>query len=300
MGAPWRLCDDLVDHLEVEQVRRGDPERRGGTLAHLGALAVLPEDCRAPLHRDHGIHGVLQHVHPVGNAERECAARAAFANDGRDDRRFQPAHLEQVARNRLALPALLRAQAGPRSRRVDERQHGHVKLLGQLHQAERLSVTLRMRHPEIALEILLGVAATLVPNHHHGLPVQPGPPAHDGRIFAEGAIAMQLDEVGEAEAEVVIGERTLVAARHLHPLQRREAPVDVIPQLEELLLQRRDLVCHVQCLLAHHLPQFLDLALEIEDRLLELEIRTRHPCQLPRTRRTRSFPSSARRSVSAA
>ena len=65
-------------------------------LAHLLALAVLPQDRRAALDRDHRVDRVLEHVRAVGDAERERAARAAFADHRRDDRHLEPAHLEQV------------------------------------------------------------------------------------------------------------------------------------------------------------------------------------------------------------
>src|SRR5258708_3711313 len=90
------------------------------------------------------------------------------------------------------------------------------------------------------------------------------------------------------------------APRHLHALKRRQAPIDIGPQLDELLPKRRDLVGDVQRLLARQLLQLVDLPFQLVDRLLELHGRSRHPGQLPRTRRTRSSPSRARKSVSAA
>jgi len=62
------------------------------------------------------------------------------------------------------------------------------------------------------------VSAALVADHHHRLSIEARPAAHDRRVLAEGAVAMQLDEVGEAEAQIVVGEGPLVAAGHLHPL----------------------------------------------------------------------------------
>ena len=246
VAAARRLGNDLVDHAQLEQVGRGDAQRRRGSLAHLRALAVLPEDRRASLDGDHRVDGVLQHVHAVGDAERQRAARAALADDRRDDRHLEPAHLEQVARDRLALPALLGAEPRPRARRVDERDHRDVELLGELHEAQRLSIALRMRHPEVALQVLLRVAAALVADHHHRLAVEARPPADDRGVLAERAVAVQLDEVGEAEPQVVVGERPLVAPRHLHALQRREVAIDRLAQLDELPLERRDLLHHVE------------------------------------------------------
>ena len=103
------------------------------------------------------------------------------------------------------------------------------------------------------------------------------------------------------EPEVVERERPLVAARHLHALQRREVRVDLVAQLGELPLERRDLLVDVELLLAGEPLQLVDLLLQLDDRLLELHGASKSPSvQLPRTRRTRSVPSSARKSVSAA
>ena len=95
------------------------------------------------------------------------------------------------------LAALLGAESGPGARRVDERDHRHVELLGELHQAERLAVALGVRHAEVALQVLLRVAAALVADHHHRVAVEPRPAAHDRRVVAEEPVAVQLDEVGE-------------------------------------------------------------------------------------------------------
>ena len=113
-----RLLDDLVDDLEPQQVLGRELERLGGALA---LARVLPQDRGAALGRDHRVDRVLQHQDPVGDAERERAARAALADDHGDDGRRQRRHLEDVARHRLGLAALLGAEAGVGARRVDER-----------------------------------------------------------------------------------------------------------------------------------------------------------------------------------
>src|SRR5215207_6939213 len=54
----------------------------------------------------------------------------------------------------------------PRSHGVDESDHGDVEFFGELHQAQGLSVTLRMWHAEVALEQLFRVAPALLPHDH--------------------------------------------------------------------------------------------------------------------------------------
>src|SRR5262245_51121554 len=79
MRAAERFADDLVDETKFGKTRRGEAERLGGVLGLLGAL---PEDRRAAFGRDHRIRRVLQHVRAVADADRERAARAAFADNG--------------------------------------------------------------------------------------------------------------------------------------------------------------------------------------------------------------------------
>src|SRR6185503_6129492 len=157
-----RFGNDLVDHLELEQIRGGNPQRGRRLLAHFGTLAILPQNCRAAFDRDHGVDRILEHQDPIGDPQRERATRSALADDRGDDGDLEAAHLEEIPRDRLRLTALLRAEAGPRAWRVDEREDRDVKLLGELHQAQRLAVALGMWHPEVAPEILLGIPAALV------------------------------------------------------------------------------------------------------------------------------------------
>jgi len=128
-----------------------------------------------------------------------------------------------------------------------------------------------MWHPEVAPEILLGIPAALVADDHDGLAVQPGPSSHDGSVLAERAIAVQLDEVREDQPVVVIGERALVRSRDLHALQGGEVPVDLLAQLGELALQRRDLLGNVQLAVPGEPFQLVDLLLELQNRFFEVQ-----------------------------
>src|SRR5437667_4335 len=148
-------------------------------------------------------------------------------------------------------------------------------------------------HAEIAMEVLLRVAALLVPDHHHAHAVEPGPPPDDRRIVTEQAVAVQLDEVGEHRAQVVERVRSLRVAGHLHALHRRQVLVDLGAQLGQSFLERGELLGDVHRRLARHALQLLDLALQLEQRTLEVQRVGRHR-QVVRTRCTWSGPSSAR------
>jgi hypothetical protein len=88
-----------------------------------------------------------------------------------------------------------------------------------------------------------------VADDHDGLAVEARPAADDRRVVAVGAVAVELDEVGEGEAEIVERERPARRARDLDALQGREVLVDVAAELGELGLQRLDLRRDVELLL---------------------------------------------------
>ena len=123
-----------------------------------GLVGALPENGGAALGRDDGVDAVLQHHEDVGHAERQCTARAPFADDDADDGHFKGRHFQQVAADGLGLATLLGPHAGKGARGVDEGDDGQAELLGQLHQAQRLAIALGTRHAEVAVRALLGIA----------------------------------------------------------------------------------------------------------------------------------------------
>ena len=78
---------------------------------------------------------------------------------------LQPRHLAQVVGDGFRLSALLRTQSGIGADHVDQRDDRTVPLLGELHEAQRLAVALRIGLAEIAINPLLGVAALLRAQH---------------------------------------------------------------------------------------------------------------------------------------
>ena len=280
MRAAERLVDDLVDEAELLQPRRGDAERLGGLGRVLGGL---PQDRRAAFGRDHRVRRVLQHQRDVADRDRERAARPAFADDGDDDRRAQAGHLVEVAADRLRLPALLGADAGIRAGRVDEREQRQAELLRELHQAQRLAIALGPRHAEVAVDLLLGVAALLVADHHAGLAVEAREPADDRRIVGVGAVAGSSRKSVNMPRDVVERVRPLRMARDLRDLPRRQLAVDVLRELLALLGEPRDLVADVDGGVVVDEAQLVDLRLQLADRLLEVEERLlERACGLPR------------------
>src|SRR4029079_2401165 len=140
----------------------------------------------------------------------------------------------------LGLAALFGVDAGVGTGRVDEREEGQGEFLGELHEAQRLAVAVRARHPEVAVDLLLGVAPLLLADHHARLAVEAGETADDRRIVGVCAIAVQLAELGEHAVDVIARVRTLRMPRDLRDLPRTELAVDVLRELLTLLREPRD------------------------------------------------------------
>ena len=201
--AGW-LGNDGIDQVELAQLVGGQSH---GFSRVGGLVGAFPQDRRTAFRRDHRVGAVLQHQYPVADADRQRATGTALADHHADHRYPQPAHLEQVAGDGLALSTLLGADAGIGPRRVDEGQYRQPEALGQLHQSQRLAIAFRARHAEVAVNLLLGVAPFLMADHQYRLAVQPRQPADDGMIVGEGAVAVQFLKVGEQSFHIVQGVR---------------------------------------------------------------------------------------------
>ena len=164
---------------------------------------IAPHDRRAALRRNHRVDAVLLHQHAVGDGDRQRASASAFAGDGGDERHFQPRHLAQVVGDGFSLSALLGAQAGIRADDVDQRDHRTVPLLGELHEAQRLAVALRIGLAEVAIDALLGVAALLRAEHGNFPSLETRHAADHGGVVAKAAVAVDFAEVGKDALDVV-------------------------------------------------------------------------------------------------
>ena len=142
-------------------------------------------------------------------------------------RHRQAGHFPQIARDGFGLAALFGVDSGVGAGGIEEGDDRPAELGRQLHGAQGLAVALRLRHAEIAVELLFGVAAFLLADQHDGLAVEPAHAADDGRIVAEKAVAVDLLKVGQDALNVVERVRPLGMARVLDSLpgglSRRQA-----------------------------------------------------------------------------
>ncbi len=204
-----RLVHDLVDDALLDKVRGGELERARGVLL---VVPVAPQDGRARLGRDDRVPRVLEHQDAVADADAERAARRALADHHDDDRDRQARHHEQVAGDGLGLPALLGLEAGVRAGRVEERDDGPAELGSHFHEAERLAVALRVRHPEAALLALVRVAPLLVAENDDG-PVRAAVAAATEAREAADQRAVVREEAVAVELDEALGERVDVVQR---------------------------------------------------------------------------------------
>src|SRR5262249_57420243 len=82
----------------------------------------------------------------------------------------------------------------------------------------------------------------LMPDDHPGLRLEAREAAHDGLVVAVDAVAVELHEVIEEQADEVEGVRPLRVAGDLCSLPGGEAPVDLLLEAAETLLELADLV----------------------------------------------------------
>ena len=216
---------------------------------------------------------MFQHRHPVGRRERDRAARPALADDDADERHPDLQAFLGRARDRLALPAFLGALAGIGAGGVHQRDDRQAEAVGHVHQADRLAVALGAGHAEVAEDARLGVVALFVADHHHRLIAEPGEAAHHRVVVAEGAVARQRGPFGKQRVHVVAAVRAVGVARDQRLAPRIERPVQLAELVGRLLVQRRRFLFQVHALaLARERAQFLGLALEVGERLFELQI----------------------------
>ena len=95
-----------------------------------------------------------------------------------------------------------------------------MELLREAIAADGLAVALRVRHPEVAFDVLLRRGALLLTDDHDRAAAELGDPGDDRRIVAEPAIPVELLEAVEHPADHVEGMRPPDVPRGLHGLPR--------------------------------------------------------------------------------
>ena len=177
----------------------------------------------------------------------------------------------KIASDGFGLSALLGVDARISAGSVNQGENRPAKLRGQLHDAQRLAITLRLGLAEISLEPLFCVAAFLVADDGYGPSVKLRETRNQGFVVAIAAVAVQLDKVGEKHADVIERVRTLRVPRNLGALPGPEVAVKFPAQLGHLLTNSFELC--VGFFVAGELAQFLNVFFEALDLALALRLR---------------------------
>ncbi len=193
-----------------------------------------------------------------------------------DDRHGELKAAGDGTRDRLGLAPLLGIDAGVGAGRVDQGQHRQPEPIGEAHQPDRLPVALGPRHAEIVPDPLVRVGALLGADHHDRAPAEAADPGQDRLIVGEGAVAGQGRKILDQLGDVVLDVRPVRMARDLGLLPGIELAVGLRQELGGAALEAGDLVGQIELGAARQMAQLLDLALELGDRLFEIE-KAAHP-----------------------
>ena len=273
MGAARRLGHDLVHDPEALEVGGRDLHGDG---RFLGARGVAPQDGGAALGRDDRVDGVLQHVDPVPHRHGQRAAAAPFAGDVDHDGHAQRGHAPKVEGDGLGLAPLLGVEPGISAGSVHEGHDGPRELGRQLHHAQGLAVPLRLGHPEVAVDLLLGVAALLVAQDCDRPVLVEGEPTDERGVVAVAAVAVDLGELGEEGLDEVQGIGPIGVAGHQRLLPGGEPRVDAAPLAVQLQAELGGLRGAGGVGLVHEL---VDTLLQVDERGLEVGLsRHRRSC----------------------
>ena len=215
---------------------------------------------------------MFHHQHAVGHTERNRSAGAALADDQRNHRHPDIEAGLDTARDGLGLTALLRPHAGVGAGRVDQRQHRHLETLREPQQPRCLAVALRVGHAEVVRDPALGIGAFLLADDHGGVAAEAPQPADDCTVLAEDAVARERQEVGDEAQNVIGAVRPQLVAGDLRLLPGGEAAVGLPEQAVDLAFEARNLVEHVDAAVVAEMAKLLELALDLRDRLLKIEV----------------------------
>src|SRR5258708_3651188 len=186
-----------------------------------------------------------------------------------------------------ASPRLLGADAGIGAGGIDQGQDRQLEPVGQLHQPPGLAVALGPGHAEIVPHAGFRRSPLLGAEDHRGEAAEAADAADHGAVFGEGAIAGKRGELFDQLGDHLGGMRPLRMARHQHLLPGAELLISGANLTLDLALELADLFCDDVGAVIAEMLQLLDLALELGDRLFEIEELPRHR-PLARARRIMS------------
>ena len=110
------------------------------------------------------------------------------------------------------------------------------------HESQCFTISIRLRHAEVTVDVFFGVTTLLVTDEHKGGAIDGSNAADKRWIVKAAAISVEFDEfVGDVEGDVQEGGAVGVAS-DLEALDGRKAGIGVLAQLASALLQFLHLV----------------------------------------------------------
>ena len=261
---------DFINEAQLVQIVGGDLQRLGGLRSR---RAVLPQNCRTTFRTDDRVIGVFQNQRAIAHPDAQSTAAAALANHHGNHRHAKERHFTQVNGDGLGDVAFLCGDAGVGASGVDQANDRQLEPVSHAHDAQGLAVAFGMGATKVALDVFLGVAAFLCADNHHAIFAKHGKASHDCVVIMKEPVTVQLGKAAESFVNVIERVRPLRMPRELHALPSGEVRVNLAFLCLQLFLKLANLIMHVHIHLAvlRVLAEILQLAVEVNERFLEIQ-----------------------------
>ena len=133
-----------------------------------------------------------------------------------------------------------------------------------------------MRAAEVALDVFLHVAPLLVRHHHAANAVERCQTAGHRTVIAEKPIAMQFNEIAEAQPQIIQGVRSLWMTRDFHTIPRTQIGVNLLFGRGQVRGDPPHFGVEIDRLAVQVPLEIVQLLFEFEDRLLKIQGRDVH------------------------
>ncbi len=170
------MCAPPTGSLTISSMSPS-PSRSGAVIFSASAASTFRVASRQriaahALGRNHAVDAELLHEHAIAHGDAQRPAAAALPAHEHDDWRVEQRHLAEVERRSPRPRRAPRIRSPDRRPACPRRRDRPAELLGQPHHPQRLAVAFGLRVAEVAVDLLLRVAALLVSDDGHRLAVE--------------------------------------------------------------------------------------------------------------------------------
>ena len=202
---------------------------------------VFPQDSGAALGRDDGVDGIFLHQDAVSHGDAQRAAAAALSDNTHDHGDFEAGHFAKIVGNGFRLAALFGSNPGIGARSIHKAENGPGKLIGKLHGADGLAISLGLSAPEIPELPLFEIASFLMSHNHDRSAVENSHSCYNCRIVAKTAVAVDFRKALKKPLDIIHRIGTRIMARQESSFIRQTfivfaEPFHFCPQMIKLVL----------------------------------------------------------------